>query len=363
MTETESCCTTEPAPVADSAGPAPAEPTALSGDASGFRTKLILLGTAAGPVFSPGRAGISTALAVGDRHYLVDAGLGAARRLGQAGLRPEALGAVFLTHLHSDHLFDLFNILWMTPGKFGRPVSIYGPGPAGALPEPFGAESVPLVQPDRPTPGTTDLIHGLLSSYAYDMNIRNIETGAQIDHANLFEPNDVHAPAGTGASATHTAPDMQPFGVFEDDRVRVSAILVPHGPVFPSFAFRFDTDDGAVTISGDTAYSDNVGRLASGSDVLVHEAIDVDWFARTAATRKGFGPGFLHHMEAAHTTPQDVGKIATAASVKHVVLSHIGPGDPRAVPDERWRDGVSATYSGPVTPGHDLTAFGIGTKL
>ncbi|MER5391002.1 hypothetical protein [Saccharopolyspora sp. NPDC002686] len=63
--------------------------------------------------------------------------------------------------------------------------------------------------------------------------------------------------------------------VMEDDRVKVSAVLVPHGPVFPSFAFRFDTAHGSVTFSGDATCTDNLVKLARGSDILVHEAINL----------------------------------------------------------------------------------------
>ncbi|MBT2440225.1 MBL fold metallo-hydrolase [Streptomyces sp. ISL-36] len=338
----------------------PPEPTTLSGKADGHHTRLVLLGTTGGPVFCAGRAGISSALVVGDRHYLIDAGLGAARRMGQAGLKPAGLSGMFITHLHSDHLFDLFNVLWMQPDQLGGPLPVHGPGRAGGFAKPFGGKSVPMVRSGKAaTPGTEDMFEGLLSAYAYDMNIRNVEVGAHIDEERLFDARDIRLPSGTNASATDTAPAMRPFRVFEDERVRVTAVLVPHGPVFPSFAYRFDTDDGSVTFSGDTAYSDNVSRLAAGSHILVHEATNLDWFAKTTT---GYGPGFSDHMEQAHTTAQDVGRVAKSADVAHVVLSHLTPGDPRDVSDDRWRRDVGRTYHGKITPGHDLTQFGVGKR-
>ncbi|MCC5348697.1 MBL fold metallo-hydrolase, partial [Staphylococcus aureus] len=66
---------------------------------------------------------------------------------------------------------------------------------------------------------------------------------------------------------------MKPVVFYEDDRVKVSATLVQHAPVFPSFAFRFDTEDGSVVFSGDTGPSENLVRMARGADVLVHEVI------------------------------------------------------------------------------------------
>ena len=68
---------------------------------------------------------------------------------------------------------------------------------------------------------------------------------------------------------------MAPILVYQDALVTVRATLVNHGPVYGSFAFRFDTADGAVVFSGDTGYPcSNLVQLAQGADVLVHEVID-----------------------------------------------------------------------------------------
>ena len=96
--------------------------------------------------------------------------------------------------------------------------------------------------------------------------------------------------------------------------------------------------------------------------MLVHEVVDVDWFARNVPGGEGYGPGFAEHMKLGHTTPQDVGRVASAANVRHVVLSHIAPGDPRAVSDDVWRSNVATTFRGAITPGNDLTQIGVGRK-
>lgn len=238
--------------------------------------------------------------------------------------------------LHSDHLFDLFNLLWMSPGDLPGPVRIIGPGAAGGLP----SGCAPLVAPDQPTPGTRDMISGLIAAYAYDINIRNGEVGDAPSPSRLFDARDVVLPSHVKDGPKNTAPVLEPFVVHEDDRVKVSAALVPHGPIFACFAYRFDTDDGSVTFSGDTARSDNVSRLAAGTSLLVHEAAEFDWFL-TSGIADRFGQGFLTHMEAANTSPADVGRIATDAGVPRVALSHVGPGKPDVVPDEQWRQGVA----------------------
>ncbi|MFV0457870.1 MAG: MBL fold metallo-hydrolase [Actinomycetales bacterium] len=338
----------------------PAEPTSVFGDPDTSPLRLLLLGTAAGPLFVPSRASAATLLLVGDRRYLVDAGPGAARRLGQAGIHPNSLDGVFITHMHNDHISDLFNLFWLVNpgnsyGTFEKTVPIYGPGSAVKLPPPIGVDSIPVVEPAEPPLGTKGMIEGLLQAYSYEINIRNIEQGRPVDYRELISGHDVLPPASSGATYLNPSPDMEPFPVYEDDHVKVTSIVVPHGPVFPSLAFRFDTEHGSVTFSGDTAMSDNVIRLADRTDVLVHEAIDVDWYA---ANLDG-GPGLVQHMKETHTSPQDVGRVATAAMARQVVLSHIGPGDPREVSDQRWHDAVSSTYRRRVRVGHDLERLAV----
>lgn len=341
-------------------GATPPDAYELSGDVDGYTTKLILLGTAAGPIAVPGRSGTASVLIVGDRPYLIDAGPWSSRKLIQAGIGADSLGGVFVTHMHSDHIADLFNVFWLPGGTpsytFRHVVPVYGPGSAGKLPVPRGGATIPVQSPGTPTPGLTQLFSGVLDAYAYDINIRNAEKGAQSDYGQRLSLHDILPPESTGASPDNTAPEMAPFPVFEDDRVRVTATLVPHGPVFPSLAYRFDTEDGAVTFSGDTARSSNVVRLAQGSDILVHEVIDVDFYAATS------GPALVEHMIHAHTTAQDVGRVAAEAGVRQVVLSHIGPGDPRQVTDDQWAGGVASTFSGTVTVGHDLVQVGVGQR-
>jgi len=241
-------------------------------------SKLVLLGTAGGPLPSPVRAGISQAVVVGDRTYVVDCGSGVTRQLRRARLLA-GLHAVFLTHLHSDHTCDYFNLflLGWPIIQWNPPVQVFGPGPAGgapALPADLPGRPVALHRPDHPTPGLVDLTDAQLAAHAYDINIRMRESGRH-ELSSLLVLHEIPVPTALGARAPdHVAPDMEPILVTEDDAVRVTATLVRHAPVFPAFAFRFDTDGGSVVLSGDTAPCPNLIRLAQGADVLVHEVFD-----------------------------------------------------------------------------------------
>jgi ribonuclease BN (tRNA processing enzyme) len=152
---------------------------------------------------------------------------------------------------------------------------------------------------------------------------------------------------------------MEPFVVHQDELVTVTATLVQHPPVAPAFAFRFDTAAGSVTISGDTAPCANLVRLAKGTDLLLHEAIDMDWVvAAYQGERPETAAATVEHHRKAHTTPEQAGALAELAGASLLALHHLVPGnaDPQV-----WRT-AGATFSGPVLVPDDLerTEFGAG---
>ncbi|MCX5435621.1 hypothetical protein OHU25_11715 [Streptomyces sp. NBC_00117] len=146
---------------------------------------------------------------------------------------------------------------------------------------------------------------------------------------------------------------------YEDDRVRVSATLVQHAPVFPALAYRFDTDDGSVAFSGDTGPSANLVELASGADVLVHEVIARAYVEQQyPPPRSESEEGLVAHLLASHTADDEVGTVAEQAGVATLVLSHLVPAD---WPESRWKREVQG-FSGRLIVGHDLDQFGIGPR-
>ncbi|MFD1211150.1 MBL fold metallo-hydrolase [Arthrobacter sp. GCM10027362] len=352
-----------------------AAPAAASGHRTPrSNTHVVLLGTAGGPSLLQGsdRHGISSAVVVGDRYYLVDAGHGIYHQLLKARLgnwnklpaEPlDGLRAVFLTHLHSDHVSDLATLF--TSGLFAGldradpPVQLIGPGDRGVLPPVFGGVPEPaIVAPEEPTPGTTAMWHHLIRAFATDYNDRSRDNGKPSPH-NLVEAHDIVLPSELAADPNGTPhPAMNPIDVYEDDRVKVTGILVQHAPIFPAFAFRFDTEDGSVVFSGDTSPSDNLIRLADGADVLLHEVMSV------AAVEEGFPKprtpqqeGLVQHLLSAHTSIEDVGPVAERAGAKKLVLHHFVP--PHR-PEREWRNAQKG-FSGRLIVGQDLDVINVGT--
>lgn len=347
-----------------------------SGDTASSRTRLLLLGTAGGPTWWPNtdQCGISSAVAVGDAYYLVDCGEGVGRRLQQAvspassrTVMSASLRALFLTHLHSDHTVDYPNLLLF--GLFSgldrpaSPLKVFGPGRRGQMEPIFSlpgspTPTAPIISPDNPTPGTKDMTGYIYQAFATDLNDRMRDNGKRSLEA-LVEVHDVDIPqiAGFKSPNETPSPPMEPFKVFEDDRVRVSATLVEHAPVWPAFAYRFDTDDGSIVFSGDTARSENLIKLAKGADILVHEVIVTRWVnGLFPAPRSVAEEGLMQHLLSAHTLVEEVGGIAEAAGAKKLVLSHIVPGN--ATREQLLPAGKG--FSGELVIGRDLMQIGVG---
>lgn len=317
-------------------------------------TVLTLLGTSGGPPADYVRTGISSVLTIGGRNYVIDAGRSSVTQYLNAGLLFSVLDAIFITHLHADHIADYYNYFLLegnvtndSNDNLAGPVTVYGPGPAGALPPPVKPPA-PTVAPGNPTPGITELTRRLNEGFAYSHNIFIRETAIR-DVRTLQDVHDIAVPDVGADPLGDTAPPMAPFPVYEDDRVAVSAVLVPHGPVFPSFAFRFDTDQGSVVFSGDTRASDNVVRLAQGADTLVHEVLDLEFYEQL-----GVPPPLLEHFKQGHTLTTEIGALAERAGVGKLVLSHLVPSNPGLFSDEQYLRKCQVGFSGKVHVGNDL---------
>ena len=276
------------------------------------RTRVILLGTKGGPAVGRARSGPSTLLMINGVPYVVDCGYGTSRSLVTAGVALSSVRYVFVTHHHSDHNLEcgpLAYNAWVT-GKTIR-IDEYGPR------------------------GLKKLIGTFFDGLKYDIDTRIADEGRpdvrKLVHAHEFTHGGV---------------------IFENADVKVTAARVRHPPIEQSYALRFDTADRSVVVSGDTTYSPELIELAKGADVLVHEAMympGVESLMKHVAN----AARLREHLVASHTTTEDVGRVAAAAGVKTVVLTHFVPGDDPTITDEQWAEGVRKNFKGTVIVGRD----------
>ncbi|MGH9323548.1 MAG: MBL fold metallo-hydrolase [Vicinamibacteria bacterium] len=286
---------------------------AIPASGESARTRLILLGTAGGPRPKVDRAATSQVLLVGDRAYVVDCGDGVARQLVAAGVNLQTLDKIFITHHHSDHNADYGNLLLLAWASGLRtPVEAYGPPPLERMTKLF-----------------------------FELNQFDIETRIRDEERVPLEP-------------LVRARDVREAGlVVEDSQVRVRSALVSHPPIETAFAYRFDTEDRSIVISGDTAFSRDLLELARGADVLVHEALYLPGIERTAA-RVANAPRLLEHIVRSHTKVEDVARLATEAKVKTLVLSHLVPSDDPLVTEEDWLGAARKHFAGEIVVARDL---------
>ena len=276
-------------------------------------TQLVLLGTKGGPRVGGERSNPASVLLIDGEPFVVDCAYGVAAQLVKAGIALPRLSKVFITHMHSDHNLEYGPLLYSAwAAGLRNQVDVWGPPTLDAMTKAF------------------------MESMKFDIDIR-IPDESKPDLRKMVNTHEF----------------SKPGVILENDKVKVTAVRNIHPPIADSFALRFDTQDRSVVFSGDTTYCPAVAELAKGADVLVHEVIyvpAVDAMVKrvpNAATLK-------EHLLACHTTSVDVGRIAAAAGVKKLVLSHIVPGDDASITDEMLLSDVLQHFKGDAVVGKDL---------
>jgi ribonuclease BN (tRNA processing enzyme) len=293
-------------------------------------TRLITLGTSAGPPPRAHRAQSSNLLIVNGALYVVDAGDGVVRRLAKAGINVREIGTIFVTHHHDDHtagLGTLLSVAW--DQNRTKPINVYGP------------------------PRTLELVKAAVQYFTISAEIRIADGGRSVPIAQVFFGHDI----GTGV-------------VYEDANIEVIAVENSHfdfhegtaARKHKSYSYRFETPDRVIVFTGDTGPSDAVTELAKGADLLVSETSscqgrmqemidDGRWQAMTAAEQAGI----TRQMTQGHMTLDEIGKMAASANVKTVVLSHLT--HKRNGDYTPWAEEVKKHFSGQVLIAKDLMEF------
>ena len=286
----------------------------LAGPAYSQNLKVTLLGTGyPRPVIE--RFGPSILIEAGKEKLLFDCGRGVTQRLYQLKVPFGEVTALFLTHLHSDHIVGIPDV-YLTGWLLGRttPLRVWGPA------------------------GTAEMMSHLEQAYQFDIHTRR-----DVDEKLPRQ------------GAVVVAKDIEQGVVYQNNDLRVTAFAVDHFPVKPAFGYRVDYAGHSVVLSGDTRYSENLIRFSQGADILIHEVIDPEAYL---AGDRLFSPEMKQKVIAHHTNPEQAGTIFNKVKPKLAVYSHIVPFDaPDLVAHTR------KTYPGPLEVGEDLMSIEIGDKV
>ncbi len=270
---------------------------------------VVLLGTGS-PLPDPNRAGPSSLLRAEGLNVLVDAGRGVVMRMTAAGVLPVMLNAVVLTHLHSDHICDLNDVIttsWVMTSS-PTPLTIYGPV------------------------GTRRVVDGILAMLAPDIEYRLSH------HDDLtYAPDPVVIEVTPGEQF-----------VIGELRVRVGA--TDHRPVEPTVAYRFERDGTTVVFAGDGVPCARLDELVLGADAYVQTVIREDLVALVPSAR-------FHDILDYHSTVAQAAETAQRGGVRTLILTHYVPAPPLGQYDE-WRQRANA-FTGELVLGDDLTSVSV----
>lgn len=291
-------------------------PLALAQDASKKpRSRIIFLGTKGGPRVGTGASNPANAVIVNGTPYVIDCGMGVSRQLVNAGIPIPSVKYVFISHHHSDHNLEYGNLVYNAwAAGLSTPIHSFGPK------------------------GIEEMTRLYWELNKFDVETRIADEGRP-DPRKLLIAKDI---SGDGV-------------VLKTDDVTVTAFRTPHPPIVDNFAYKFETPDGTIVFSSDTAYNPKLAEFAKGVDVLVHEVLYLPAVDQLVLRTKN-GATLKKHLLDSHTSAEDVGRVAAAAGVKTLVLSHIvpPPGDGLDVTEEGLIAGVRQNFSGKVIVAKDL---------
>lgn len=248
-----------------------------------------------------------------------DAGRSTVQRLTGSNVWIPNLGAVFITHHHSDHLTGLTDLVltyWIMDRTDARP-------------------ALPLVAPSGPA---ANYVKTLLDGWDDDIDVRVSHAGrATRPELDLIE---------------FDIPD-RPTEVWRHGDVAVSAGQVRHEPCPNSVGYRVDTPDGSVAITGDTRVCDEVAELADGVDVLVYEAMRFSFFDDL--------PTHRHYVRDYHADTRLIGAQAAELGVPTLILTHLIPAPVNEEERQLFVDEVRAGgYEGELIVADDLHTSVVG---
>ena len=242
---------------------------------------LTLLGTGC-PSVDEDRYGPSSLVTSNNTSILIDCGSGVTQRLKKTKISVSEIDALFLTHLHSDHVVDLYQLIISSWHSYRtKSWNIYGPK------------------------GTKKFVKSIMESWKDERSLRiQYEKRSSIEAFNI------------------KITEFKKYGNIQLKDLRIEYFEVDHKPVKYAYGFCIYSNNKKLTVSGDTRPCENLLKHAQLSDLLLHEVFiegEIKKFNRMRTKQT------MHNVKAYHTPSSMVGKIAKISRSKKLVLTHFVP--------------------------------------
>ena len=291
--------------------------------------QILLLGTGS-PLPSPNRCGAGQLVIGSEANVLIDCGWGAARRLMTSGVPLPSVNTIFFTHMHSDHITDLPDLIIMRwTGGATVPLTIYGPE------------------------GTREMVEGFRAGLAPDVRYRFAHHGEKLSKEGI-------------ECVVHEVPATpKPTSVLDIGGLSISAFEVDHRPVVPALGYRVDAGGASAVFSGDTKRCQTLEDASRGVDVLVSEALSPPLMQQRIDFLRGRNnermAEILTEAMDYHTPTLELAALARDAGVKRLVITHfIPPIADEGPPLDTFIAGMSEVFGGEIVPGRDLMRIQVG---
>lgn len=279
------------------------------------------------------RAGPCIGVLAGDRAFVFDVGSGGSRNLGSMGFPLARIDRVYLTHLHSDHIDGLGELLLMSwiNGNRSEPTPVLGPT------------------------GTAEIVGGFNTAYRIDSTYRVAHHGPEIANPNGYGgvAEEIVLPVGPGGSRI----------VLDDGDLKITAIRVDHAPIEPAFGYRIDYKDRSISISGDTVYHPGFIAASRDVDIMLHEALNKKMVQAIGEKlgERGVRNGEIIFEDILdyHTDPEEAAKAAQEAGARQLVYYHIVPQLPVKLLESMFIGDAKSKFDGKITVGTDGMLFSL----